>query len=261
MSLPGEGDPLAVMKIHRRSNLLSPPGVMAAVLVLALCAGAARSQRPEPRFEAERRAMVADQIAARGIRDPLVLEAMSEVPRHLFVPPGLADEAYIDAPLPIGEGQTISQPYVVALMTASLALKGGEKVLEVGTGSGYQAAVLGRIAASVCTIEIHPALARQAAATLERLGYANVRVRAGDGFFGWPEEAPFDAVIVTAAAPEVPPALFAQLAEGGRLVLPLGDPASYQRLTLVTKRDGRPRSRVILDVRFVPMTGEIRKKK
>jgi len=234
---------------------------MAAGLALALCVVAAGSQRPEIRFDAERKAMVADQIAARGIRDPLVLKAMSEVPRHLFVPAGLADEAYVDAPLPIGEGQTISQPYIVALMTESLALKGGGKVLEVGTGSGYQAAVLGRIAGSVYTIEIHPALARQAAATLERLGYANVHVRAGDGFFGWPEEAPFDAVIVTAAAPEVPSALFAQLAEGGRLVLPLGDPASYQRLTLVTKRDGRPRARTILDVRFVPMTGEIQKKK
>jgi protein-L-isoaspartate(D-aspartate) O-methyltransferase len=212
-------------------------------------------------MSAKRQAMVAGQIAARGIRDPLVLKAMSEVPRHLFVPADLVDRAYEDYPLPIGEGQTISQPYVVALMTECLALKGGEKVLEVGTGSGYQAAVLGRIAGSVFTIEIHAGLARQAAATLERLGFGNVHVRAGDGFFGWPEEAPFDAMIVTAAAPEVPPALFAQLAEGGRLAIPLGDAQTTQRLTVITKRDGQPRTEQVLDVRFVPMTGEILKKK
>jgi protein-L-isoaspartate(D-aspartate) O-methyltransferase len=205
--------------------------------------------------------MVADQIAARGVRDPLVLQAMSEVPRHLFVPASLIDQAYRDYPLPIGEGQTISQPYIVALMTECLALKGGERVLEVGTGSGYQAAVLARIAARVDTIEINGALARQAAATLERLGLGNVRVRAGDGFFGWPEDAPFDAIVVTAAAPEVPPALFAQLAEGGRLVIPIGDVQTYQQLTVVTKMNGQPRIERVLDVRFVPMTGEILKKR
>jgi len=215
----------------------------------------------EPGFAALRKAMVSRQIAARGVRDPLVLEAMSDVPRHLFVPAGLAGRAYEDYPLPIGEGQTISQPYIVALMTECLALRGGEKVLEIGTGSGYQAAVLGRIAGTVFTIEINTELARQAAATLERLGYANVRARAGDGFFGWPEEAPFDGIIVTAAAPVVPPALFAQLAEGGRLVIPLGDPSTFQRLTVVTKRDGKQRVERVLDVRFVPMTGEIQKRK
>ena len=186
---------------------------------------------------------------------------MSEVPRQLFVPPGLAEEAYSDAPLPIGQGQTISQPYIVALMTESLRLRGDEKVLEVGTGSGYQAAVLSRIAGSVYSVEILPDLARTAEATLRRLGYGNVRVKAGDGFFGWPEEAPFDAIIVTAAAPLVPPVLFAQLAEGGRLVLPLGDAASSERLTVVTKRRGQPRVESILDVLFVPMTGEMLKKK
>jgi protein-L-isoaspartate(D-aspartate) O-methyltransferase len=221
-----------------------------------------QGQKPGgPDLTARRRAMVADQIVARGVRDPRVLMAMSDVPRHLFVPPGVADQAYGDHPLPIGEGQTISQPYIVALMTECLALKGGERVLEVGTGSGYQAAVLARIAASVDTIEINVALARQAASTLERLGFTNVRVRTGDGFFGWPEDAPFDAIIVTAAAPEIPPALFAQLAEGGRLVIPIGDVQTYQRLTVVTKRNGRPRVEQVLDVRFVPMTGEIRKKK
>jgi protein-L-isoaspartate(D-aspartate) O-methyltransferase len=231
---------------------------MAAALLLT---GMAAAQPDAAGYAAQRKAMVSRQIAARGVRDPLVLKAMSEVPRHLFVPADLAAEAYRDTPLPIGEGQTISQPYIVALMTECLALDGSEKVLEVGTGSGYQAAVLGRIAASVDTIEIHPGLARRAAATLERLGYSNVHVRAGDGFFGWPEEAPFDAVIVTAAAPEVPPALFAQLREGGRLVIPLGDPSASQRLTVVTKRQGKPRVERVLDVRFVPMTGEILKKK
>jgi protein-L-isoaspartate(D-aspartate) O-methyltransferase len=214
-----------------------------------------------PDFAAERKAMVAGQIAARGIRDVLVLKAMSEVPRHLFIPADLAEQAYGDHPLPIGEGQTISQPYIVALMTECLALKGGERVLEVGTGSGYQAAVLGRIAAGVYSIEINDTLARRAAETLGRLGFKNVHVRAGDGFFGWPEEAPFDAVIVTAAAPEVPPVLFAQLAEGGRLVIPLGDVRTYQRLTVVTKRNSKPSIERVLDVRFVPMTGEILKKK
>jgi protein-L-isoaspartate(D-aspartate) O-methyltransferase len=233
---------------------------MSVALSLFVLAGSARPQA-EKAFAARRRAMVSRQIAARGVRDPLVLRAMSDVPRHLFVPAALVDEAYADQPLPIGEGQTISQPYIVAVMTESLELKGDEKDLEIGTGSGYQAAVLGRIAGSVYSIEIHPDLARRAAATLEKLGFANVHVRAGDGFFGWPEEAPFDGILVTAAAPEVPAALFAQLAEGGRLVLPLGDPGSYQRLTIVTKRHGQPRVESTLDVRFVPMTGEIQKKK
>ncbi|HDT14331.1 MAG TPA: protein-L-isoaspartate(D-aspartate) O-methyltransferase [Candidatus Aminicenantes bacterium] len=222
------------------------------------CSGGAQV---DPGFAAMRRTMVARQIEARGVRDPLVLKAMAEVPRHLFVPADIAGEAYEDYPLPIGEGQTISQPYIVALMTECLALEGGEKVLEIGTGSGYQAAVLGRIAGEVFSIEINAALAFRAGSTLAELGYANVRVRAGDGFFGWPEEAPFDAVIVTAAAPEVPPALFDQLAEGGRLVLPLGDPKTYQRLTVITKRGDKPRTERVLDVRFVPMTGEIEKKK
>jgi len=258
--VPGEGDSKKMAKIHRRANLLSPLGVMLLGLQAAVlgCLGVAQD---EPGFAATRKAMVSRQIAARGVRDPLVLKAMSDVPRHLFVPAGVIDQAYEDHPLPIGEGQTISQPYIVALMTECLALRGGEKVLEIGTGSGYQAAVLGRIAGRVFTIEINAALARQAAATLVRLGFANVRARAGDGFFGWPEEAPFDGIIVTAAAPVVPPALFAQLAEGGRLVIPLGDPSTYQRLTVVTKRDGKQRVERVLDVRFVPMTGEVQKKK
>ena len=258
MIIAGEGGSNGRAPIHRRPNLLSPLGVMLLGLEIAVlgCPGVAASG---PDFAAKRKAMVAGQVAARGIRDALVLKAMSDVPRHLFVPADVAEQAYGDHPLPIGEGQTISQPYIVALMTECLALRGSEKVLEVGTGSGYQAAVLGRIAAAVFTIEINDTLARRAAGTLERLGYKNVHVRSGDGFFGWPEEAPFDAIIVTAAAPEVPPALIAQLAEGGRLVIPLGDVRTYQRLTVVTKRNGKPSIERVLDVRFVPMTGEILK--
>ncbi|NTU51174.1 MAG: protein-L-isoaspartate(D-aspartate) O-methyltransferase [Candidatus Aminicenantes bacterium] len=226
----------------------------------ALAAGLAGSQE-DAVLAARRKRMVAAQIEARGVRDPQVLKAMSEVPRHLFVPARSVDLAYEDHPLPIGEGQTISQPYIVALMTERLAVGKDAKVLEIGTGSGYQAAVLAGIAAKVFTIEIHDELARQAAATLERLGYGNVQVRAGDGFFGWPEEAPFDGIIVTAAARDVPPDLFAQLKEGCRLVIPLGDPQTYQVLTVVTKRRGKAVVDEILDVRFVPMTGEAIKKK
>ncbi|HPW17753.1 MAG TPA: protein-L-isoaspartate(D-aspartate) O-methyltransferase [Candidatus Aminicenantes bacterium] len=239
---------------------MSPRGVRALGLFFILAAGLAGAQ-DEAAHAVRRKRMVETQIAARGVRDPRVLGAMAAVPRHLFVPAGSADQAYEDHPLPIGEGQTISQPYIVAFMTERLALGPGDKVLEVGTGSGYQAAVLARIAAEIYTVEIHDGLARRAAALLERLGVRNVRVRAGDGFFGWPEAAPFDAVMVTAAAPEVPPALFAQLKEGGRLILPLGDPRGFQVLTVVAKRGGKPVSKAVLDVRFVPMTGEIQKKK
>lgn len=205
--------------------------------------------------------MVEEQIAARGVRQPAVLEAMRMVPRHLFVPPELRNEAYGDFPLPIGEGQTISQPYIVGLMTQSLGLGHGEKVLEIGTGSGYQAAVLSRLAGAVFSVEINENLARRAADTLKDLGFANVRVKSGDGFFGWPEEAPFDAIIVTCAVDRVPPRLLEQLAEGGRLILPLGESQSFQTLTLVTKKNGKPVVREIIDVRFVPMTGEALKKK
>ncbi len=242
-------------------NLMSPRGVICSGAVFVLSALLAGAQ-DDAAFAARRKRMVANQIEARGVKDALVLRAMSEIPRHLFVPAAVVDQAYEDHPLPIGEGQTISQPYIVALMTERLAAGEDSKVLEIGTGSGYQAAVLARIAGRVFTIEINDALARQAAATLERLGFRNVRVRSGDGFFGWPEEAPFDGIIVTAAVPDVPPALFAQLKEGGRLVIPLGDPRTYQVLTLVTKRRGKPVKEQILDVRFVPMTGEaIRKKR
>jgi protein-L-isoaspartate(D-aspartate) O-methyltransferase len=259
-AISGDGRPATGRRGRRPSNRLSPLRAIALGLALAAAAGPAGTQ-DEAAFAAKRKSMVAVQITARGIHNARVLEAMSDVPRHLFVPPESRDLAYDDHPLPIGEGQTISQPYIVALMTQCLVPKGGDKVLEVGTGSGYQAAVLGRIVGRVFTIEIHETLARQAAKTLESLGFRNVRVRTGDGFFGWPEEAPFDGIVVTCAVPSVPPALFAQLAEGGRLVIPLGDIRTYQVLTVVSKKHGQPVVEEVLDVRFVPMTGEIQKKK
>lgn len=204
-----------------------------------------------------RDSMVASQIIARGIRDPLTLAAMRQVPRHLFVPPGLVAEAYRDHPLPIGHGQTISQPYIVAFMTEALGLKGGETVLEVGAGSGYQSAVLSRIAARVFGIEIVEPLAREAKLRIAKLGYTNVEIRAGDGYAGWPAHAPFDAIMVTAAAPRVPEPLKQQLKDGGRLILPIGD--YVQELMIVTRRGSRFEERNVLGVRFVPMTGEIRK--
>jgi protein-L-isoaspartate(D-aspartate) O-methyltransferase len=205
--------------------------------------------------------MVIEQLAARDISDRGVLEVMGKVPRHLFVPPAYRDQAYEDYPLPIGEGQTISQPYIVALMTQCLGLKDREKVLEIGTGSGYQAAVLAEIGARVFSVEINERLAAQAAETLRSLGYKNVLVRCGDGYRGWPEEAPFDAVIVTCASPEVPPALLGQLGEGGRLIIPLGSARYFQTLTVLTKKGDRLQRKEISGVRFVPMTGEVEKKK
>lgn len=208
-----------------------------------------------------RQRMVAEQLASRDITDLKVLEIMGLVPRHLFVLPHYIDQAYEDTPLPIGEGQTISQPYIVALMTQCLGLKGGEKVLEIGTGSGYQAAVLAHLCREVYTIEIREALARKAADLLSRLGYKNVQVKCADGYFGWPEKAPFDAIMVTCAANHLPPPLLEQLREGGRLIIPLGSTLYFQTLTLITKEGKRPRVDYISGVRFVPMIGEIEKKK
>jgi len=206
-------------------------------------------------FAERRLRMVESQIAARGVKDPLVLEAMRKVPRHLFVPDNLQDSAYDDSPLPIGHGQTISQPYIVAFMTECLGLKGGERVLEVGTGSGYQAAVLAEIVGSVYSIEIVGALAAEAKERLKRLGYRNVSVRQGDGYRGWPDKAPFDAIIVTAAPDHVPQPLVDQLKVGGRMIIPVG--SMYQELVLVTKQDAhRVKEEAVLPVRFVPMTGE-----
>jgi protein-L-isoaspartate(D-aspartate) O-methyltransferase len=213
-------------------------------------------ERGEQTLIRARELMVEQQIETRGVRDGRTLAAMRKVPRHLFVPPAMAGQAYEDHPLPIGHGQTISQPYIVAFMTEALGLEGGETVLEVGTGSGYQAAVLAEIAARVYTIEIVPALADEARKRLAELGYGNVEVRAGDGYQGWPEAAPFDGIVVTAAAPRIPEPLQAQLRDGGRLVLPVGD--DWQELVVVTRRGDRFETKQVLPVRFVPMTGEVR---
>jgi len=205
--------------------------------------------------------MVKDQLQSRDIRDKRVLEAMGRVPRHLFVGPEFRRQAYEDYPLPIEEGQTISQPYIVALMTQCLELEGGETVLEVGTGSGYQAAVLALLADRVFTIEINARLAESAAGLLKDLGTTNVEVRSGDGFFGWPERGPFDGIIVTCAARRVPQPLLDQLQEGGRLVIPVGETNDIQRLLRLRKVKGQVRQEEITLVRFVPMLGEDKKKK
>ena len=189
------------------------------------------------RYARERERMVAEQLVKRGIADPLVLDAMKSTPRHLFVDEALRDKAYEDYPLPIGDGQTISQPFMVARMTELLRLTGKEKVLEIGTGSGYQAAVLARLTARVCTVERNPKLAARARQTLEAVGASNVWGRTANGTFGWPDEAPFDRIVVTAGGPSVPPPLFEQLAEGGRMVIPVGAEDS-QRLQVVEKIAG-----------------------
>ncbi|RUM88159.1 MAG: protein-L-isoaspartate O-methyltransferase [Thermodesulfatator sp.] len=206
-------------------------------------------------YRRARERMVEAQIAARGITDARVLAAMRKVPRHLFVDEALWDQAYADHPLPIGEGQTISQPYIVALMTEALELKGNEKVLEVGTGSGYQAAILAELARWVYSIERHPRLLERARRVLEALGYTNIILRLGDGSKGWPEVAPFEAIIVTAAGPKVPEPLLEQLAEGGRLVMPVGDMWS-QYLVKVVKKGGRFHRQTLEPVRFVKLVGE-----
>lgn len=202
--------------------------------------------------------MVEQQIVQRGISDKSVLDAMRKVPRHEFVPPEFREFAYDDHPLPIGKEQTISQPYIVALMTELLQLRGKkeEKVLEIGTGSGYQAAVLAEIVGEVYTIEILEPLTLRAQETLERLGYKNVKVKTGDGFFGWPENAPFDAIVVTCASEKVPDPLIKQLKPGGRLIIPIGPSFSVQNLIAVTKdKYGNIKSENIIPVRFVPMLG------
>ena len=200
--------------------------------------------------------MVKKDLRGRGIKDGKVLEVMTKIPRHLFVDESLRDRAYADHPLPIGEGQTISQPYVVALMTEALGLKPNDRALEIGTGSGYQAAVLAEIVKEVYTIEIRKSLAETAAQRLKELGYPNVRVKYGDGYFGWKEHAPFDAVIITAAVNHIPPPLIEQLREGGRMILPLGSTLFHQTLTLVTKRNGEIKVEQMGSVIFVPLTGE-----
>ncbi|MGD8718840.1 MAG: protein-L-isoaspartate(D-aspartate) O-methyltransferase [Candidatus Zixiibacteriota bacterium] len=243
-------------------------GYRATVFGLALLCAAAcgRAEEEEERpvtdeAEMERRlnAMVDSQIEGRGISDPATLDAMRKVPRWEFIPENLRSRAFEDNPLPIGEGQTISQPYIVAYMTEALQLEADDRVLEIGTGSGYQAGILAEIAAEVYTIEIVESLGESARETLERLGYDNVHVHIGDGYAGWPEEAPFDAIIVTCAPDHVPPALLEQLDEGGRLVLPLG--GQYpQMLKRYTRRGDDYDEEDLEPVLFVPMTGEAQEK-
>ena len=228
------------------------------VLCFLTCALPAVAEEAEDTeaFRKAREAMVATQIMARGITDPEVLAAMTRVRRHLFVPPSLRAKAYADHPLPIGKRQTISQPYVVALMTELLRPEPDHRVLEIGTGSGYQAAVLARIVKEVYTIEIIEALSKQAAQRLDALGYSNVHCRYGDGYRGWPEAAPFDGILITAAVDHPPPELVRQLKEGGRLILPQGDPRGFQNLVVITREGETVVTRKVISVRFVPMTGE-----
>ena len=220
-----------------------------AVVALFACE---RPQVTAGDYATQRDRMVREQIAARGVDDERVLNAMRSVPRHEFISEKYRTEAYDDHPLPIGYDQTISQPYVVALMTAQLRPQPGQRVLEIGTGSGYQAAVLSGLVAEVYSIEIVEPLAKSADATLQRLGYKNVHVKAGDGYKGWPEHAPFDSIIVTCAPDHVPQPLVDQLKEGGRMVIPVGPPAA-QELYVLNKSNGQLRQSVLIDVRFVPM--------
>jgi len=223
-------------------------------IALALPTASWGDAQTDARFALDRDRMVENQLAARGITDQRVLDAMQRVPRHEFVPAEWRTAAYLDRPLPIGYDQTISQPYIVAFMTQILNVGPGDRVLEVGAGSGYQAAVLAELAAQVYTIEIVEPLGRRAAETLARLGYRNVSVRIGDGYRGWPAAAPFDAIIVTAAPDHVPQPLIDQLKEGGRMIIPVGE--GIQNLILLRKAGGKLRQEQVLPVRFVPMTGE-----
>jgi protein-L-isoaspartate(D-aspartate) O-methyltransferase len=227
---------------------LVPLSVSVALIMDA--SGGLQAGQSDP-YAAARARMVESQIQARGVRDPAVLAAMGRVPRHLFVPPGEQRRAYEDRPLPIGEGQTISQPYIVAYMTEALRLSRDQTVLEIGTGSGYQAAVLAELVREVYSIEIIPELAERARRSLAAAGYRNVQVRTGNGYLGWPERAPFPRIIVTAAPPEIPPALVDQLAIGGIMVLPVG--RLFQEMTIVTKTDRGVTETTTIPVRFVPM--------
>lgn len=228
--------------------------VSALLLWVAALAGSPGAASQEDRWAKPRERMVERQIAARGVEDSATLAALRRVRRHEFVPKSYRLSAYADRPLPIGFGQTISQPYIVGYMTERLRPQPGDRVLEVGTGSGYQAAILAEIVDQVYTIEIFGELAREAEARLERLGYSNVHVRHGDGYFGWAEAAPFDAVIVTAAAGHIPPPLVEQLKPGGRMAIPVGSVHGVQTLILVEKAEGgKVTTRNLLPVRFVPL--------
>ncbi len=229
-----------------------------ALLFLVVCCSNTHQKHNLQWYETARKEMVQNQIIARGITDQNIINAMLRVERHTFVPQQFEKLAYNDYPLPIGEDQTISQPYIVALMTELLDLRADDKVLEIGTGSGYQAAILSLITSEVYTIEIVPSLAQASAKRLKDLGFNNVHVRCGDGFLGWSEVAPFNAIIITCAPPEVPQPLIEQLTEGGRLIVPLGE--DFQMLTLFTKIGGELEKTEIVPVRFVPMKGIIEEK-
>jgi len=258
----------AAMHINRPSHFLLR--LLAPALLLLGAGGGSTAAGTAPssseHFEAARQRLVeaierdvaatADYLGTDRL-DATVAQAMRSVPREAFVPPALRDRAYQDSPLPIGAGQTISQPYIVAVMSHLAGVESGDRVYELGTGSGYQAAVLGAMGVEVYSVEIMPELAERAAATLARLGYDNVHVRAGDGYLGWPEAAPFDAVVVTAAHPKIPEPLVEQLKVGGRLVMPVGAVHEVQQLTVLTKQpDGSLQERALLPVRFVPLTGD-----
>ncbi len=241
------------MSEHLKTAFLLPVYTLIILLLSPALSAAA------DKYALKRAQMVEHDIKARGVKDPVVLGVMGTVPRHLFVNASYQDKAYADHPLPIGEGQTISQPYVVALMTEALQLKPGDRVLEIGTGSGYQAAVLSRIVKDVYTIEIRKTLVDRAAKVLADMGHGNVKVKYGDGYFGWEEYGPFDAIIITAAANHIPPPLIKQLKEGGKLIVPLGSTLYFQTLTLATKRKGELDVQQLSPVAFVPMVGEIQK--
>jgi protein-L-isoaspartate(D-aspartate) O-methyltransferase len=223
------------------------------LIIMFLLTTTSFRQQEDDRFLKQRTEMVAKQIAARGITDGPTLRAMRKVPRHLFVPGSMQQYAYDDNPLAIGHNQTISQPLIVAWMTELTEPGKNDKALEIGTGSGYQAAILAEIVASVYTIEIIPELAVSSTAVLKKLGYENIITREGDGYLGWEEEAPFDIIIVTAACDHIPQPLLDQLAENGRLVMPLGNPATVQELVLVTRKNGRIKQQTLSSVRFVPL--------
>jgi protein-L-isoaspartate(D-aspartate) O-methyltransferase len=247
--------PKMILKVLPSKPILR--SVNAALLLLVAGCGAENEifpADPASDLATQRQAMVEQQIAARGITDPAVLEALRAVPRHEFIPARLRHEAYADYPLPIGHGQTISQPYIVAFMTETIRPLPGEKILEIGAGSGYQAAILAQMGAEVYTVEIVEPLAELARQNLARLGFKNVHVRRGDGYRGWPEHAPYDAIIVTCAPDQIPPDLVAQLREGGRMIIPVGG-GMEQQLVLLRKTGDHIEKQSILPVRFVPMTG------
>lgn len=212
--------------------------------------------QPKDMYEEKRKAMVEDQIIARGITDAATIRAMKKVPRHQFIPEEYQGLAYIDGPLLIGYNQTISQPYIVAYMTEVLNPSKGKKALEIGTGSGYQAAILAEIVDNVYSVEIIPELAENARKELDQLGYTNITIKQGDGYKGWPEFAPFDIIIVTAACDHIPQPLIEQLAENGKLVIPIGEPRQVQKLVLVVKKNGKIKQEMLTFVRFVPFTRE-----